>query len=111
VPGSSPQDKSRAAALPELKRVIVAFGNRLIMEENLDKALSSVLGGQIFPKRLASPSLPQTQDISYMGVLALEHYNKAKDWLRQGNWVEYGRELENLEKILEQISGITREKK
>ena len=111
VPGSPPQDKSRSAALPELKRVIVAFGNRLIMEENLDKALSSVLGGQIFPKRLASPSIPQTQDISYMGVLALEHYNKAKDWLRQGNWAEYGRELENLERILEEISGITREKK
>jgi hypothetical protein len=46
-----------------------------------------------------------------MGVLALEHYNRAKDWLRQGNWAEYGRELENLEKILEEISAVTREKK
>ena len=36
-------EESRAASLPELKRVIVAFGNRLIMEENLDRALSSIL--------------------------------------------------------------------
>jgi uncharacterized membrane protein (UPF0182 family) len=108
---SSQQDKSRGAALPELKRVIVAFSNRLIMEENLDKALSSVLGGQIFPKQLASPSIPQTQDISNLGVLALEHYNKAKDYLRQGNWAEYGRELENLEKLLKEISSTTKEKK
>ncbi len=111
APVSSQQDKSRGAALPELKRVIVAFSNRLIMEENLDKALTGVLGGQILPKQLASPSIPQIQDTSTLGVLALEHYNKAKDYLRQGNWAEYGRELENLEKILKEISSITREKK
>ncbi|MDY7038156.1 MAG: UPF0182 family protein, partial [Thermodesulfobacteriota bacterium] len=44
-PVAPQQDESKVAALPELKRVIVAFGNRLIMEENLDKALSGVLGG------------------------------------------------------------------
>jgi len=110
APVSSQQDKSRVAALPELKRVIVAFGKRLIMDENLDKALSSVLGGQIFPKQLASPSIPQSQDISNLGVLALEHYNKANDYLRQGNWTAYGRELENLEKILKELSSITKGK-
>ncbi|GAF78708.1 unnamed protein product, partial [marine sediment metagenome] len=104
APVSSQQDRSRAASIPELKRVIVAFGNRLVMEENLDKALSSVLDVQIFPKQLAFPSIPQIQDISNLGVSALEHYNKAKDYLRQGNWAEYGRELENLEKILKEIS-------
>jgi uncharacterized membrane protein (UPF0182 family) len=111
VPVSSQQDKSRGASLPELKRVIVAFGNRLVMEENLDKALSSVLGGQIIAKQLAPPSVPRTQDLSNLGVLALEHYNKAKDYLRQGSWAEYGRELKNLEKILKEISSITKEKK
>jgi uncharacterized membrane protein (UPF0182 family) len=111
VPVSSIEDKSMAAALPELKRVIVAFNNRLIMEQNLDKALSGILGEQIFPKQLAVPSIPQTQDISNLGALALEHYNKAKDYLRQGNWAEYGRELENLEKILKEISGNPQGKK
>jgi len=106
APVSSQQDKSRSAAIPELKRVIVAFGNRLVMEENLDKALSSVLSGQIFPKELASPAIPQTRDLSNLGVLALEHYNKAKYYLREGNWAEYGRELENLEKILKEISSL-----
>ena len=111
VSASLKEEKSGVAALPELKRVIVAFSNRLIMEENLEKALSSVLDAQILPKQLASPSIPQTLDISNIGVLALEHYNKAKDYLRQGNWAEYGRELENLEKILKEISSITKENK
>jgi uncharacterized membrane protein (UPF0182 family) len=110
TPVSAQKDKSTSASLPELKRVIVAFGNRLIMEHNLDMALSSVLGGQIFSKQTASPSIPQTDDISSLGALALEHYNKAKDYLRQGNWAEYGRELENLEKILKEISSETKEK-
>jgi uncharacterized membrane protein (UPF0182 family) len=111
VPVSSQQDKSRGAALPELKRVIVAFSNRVIMEERLDKALNSVLDVQISAKQSVSPSIPETRDTSNLGVLALEHYNRAKDYLRQGNWAEYGRELENLEKILEKISSITKEKK
>ncbi|MBN1840714.1 MAG: UPF0182 family protein [Deltaproteobacteria bacterium] len=111
MPVASQQKKSTAAALPELKRVIVAFGNRIIMEENLDKALSSVLGGQILPKQLASRSIAQTRGISNLGELALQHYNKAKDYLRQGNWAEYGMELENLGKILKEISGIKKEKK
>jgi uncharacterized membrane protein (UPF0182 family) len=110
VPVSSKKDKSMSAALPELKRVIVAFSNRLSMEQNLDKALSGILGEQIIPEQLAAASIPQTQDMTNLGVLALEHYNKAKDHLRQGNWAEYGRELENLEKILKEISGPPKEK-
>jgi hypothetical protein len=81
------------------------------MEENLDKALSAVLGGEILPKQLVSPSMPQTKDISNLGVSALEHYNKAKAYLRQENWAAYGRELENLEKILEEMASMPKEQK
>jgi len=105
----SPLD-TRAASLPELKRVIVAFSNRIIMEENLDKALNNILGGQISPEQLASPSIPQSGDISTLGMSALGHYKKAKDYLRQGNWAGYGKELKSLEKILEEISGAKKEK-
>jgi uncharacterized membrane protein (UPF0182 family) len=98
------------AALPELKRVIVAFSNRIIMENNLDTALNSVLDEQILSKKVVSASIPQDQDTTQLGVMALEHYNKAKDYLSQGNWAEYGRELENLEKILTELSRITKEK-
>jgi hypothetical protein len=112
APASAQKDRSTAASLPELKRVIVAFGNRIIMEQNLDMALRRVLSGQLFSKQTAaSPSIPLTDDISSLGAMALEHYNKAKDYLRQGNWAEYGRELENLEKILKEISSKTQDKK
>ena len=111
APVSSALDKSRSASLPELKRVIVAFSNRLIMEETLDKALRGVLEEGISPEEVVSPLIPKTLDVYNLGGLALEHYNKAKDYLLQGNWAEYGKELENLEKVLKDIARITKEKK
>jgi len=108
---SSRADRARKAALPELKRVIVALGNRVIMEQNLDKALSSALEEKISRKMLASPSLPQGLDVSNLGALALEHYNKAKAYSRQGNWAEYGKALENLEKVLKEMAEVMKDKK
>jgi uncharacterized membrane protein (UPF0182 family) len=108
-PGAS--QRARTASIPELKRVIVAFGNRLVMEENLDRALRSVLGGEIVTRPLAAPAMPTTQDVSDLGVSALEHYKRAKAYLRQGNWAAYGRELENLENILKEMASQTKEKK
>jgi uncharacterized membrane protein (UPF0182 family) len=106
-------EEARAASLPELKRVIVAFDNRLVMEENLDKALSSILGVDITPKHPVSRVTPQIkgEGLSKLSATALDHYNKAKAYLRDGDWTGYGRELENLEKILKEISGMTTEKK
>ncbi len=103
---SSQGNRSKAASLPELKRVITAFGNRLVMEEDLDKALSSILGGQVFSKQKESTSkmtLPVGGDSS-LGARALEHYNKAKEHLRNGNWAGYGKELENLEGLLKEMA-------
>jgi uncharacterized membrane protein (UPF0182 family) len=99
-------NRSKAASLPELKRVITAFGNRLVMEENLDKALSSILGKQVFSKQKESTSLMTLPagGASSLGARALEHYNKAKEHLRNGNWAGYGKELENLEGLLKEMA-------
>ena len=107
------REEAKAASLPELKRVIVAFSNRLVMEENLDKALSSILDVDITPKHPDSPVTTQVagEGLSELGATALDHYNKAKAYLRDGDWTGYGRELENLEKILKEISGMKKEEK
>jgi uncharacterized membrane protein (UPF0182 family) len=104
-------EKSRSASLPELKRVIVAFGNRLVMGKSLDEALNGVLEREISPGELVTPRVFKTLGADNLGELALQHYNKAKDYLRQGNWAEYGKELENLEKVLRDMARITKEEK
>ena len=94
----------RAVALPELKRVIVALGNRITMEEDLEKALNRVLQGEIAYREEVSPLVPETGETSDLGVLALKHYNKAKEYLCEGDWAGCVRELEQLENILNRLS-------
>jgi uncharacterized membrane protein (UPF0182 family) len=103
---SSRSELSRTAALPELKRVIVAFGNRIVMEEGLVKALHSILGEEMpLPESYTSPiPPPATKETSDLGELALKHYQKAKERLREGNWAQFGKELESLGEILRQMA-------
>lgn len=96
--------KPKKTSLPELKRVIVGFGNRLLMEKNLDDALRGVLGEGITTEKA---SLEPTLEVPYGSSLvesALKYYNKAKEELRQGNWAGYGEALEKLEDTLKKLS-------
>ncbi|MBW1849774.1 MAG: UPF0182 family protein, partial [Deltaproteobacteria bacterium] len=104
------QEIARTAALPELKRVIVAIGNRVAMEETFDMALSQVLDAVVTHKKEATHIMPETGKISDLGTLALKYYNNAKDYLQKGDWAGYGRELEKLENILKQLSKTTGDK-
>ena len=98
------QGITTTAALPELKRIIVALGSRVAMEEKLDHALNRVLGAKIIDGGDLSAKTPESGDFSSLGRQALKYYNSARDYLRQGDWAGYGRELEKLETILIQIS-------
>ncbi len=73
-------------ALPELKRVIIAFGDRLTMQQTLEKSLSAIFGK---PEEVKLPALDaeKKQPIDE----ALRQYEKAKA------------ELEKLREMLEEI--------
>jgi hypothetical protein len=74
------------------------------MEKTLDKALNKLLEIKTSLEELTPPAIPETLETHDLGGMALEHYNKAKDYLRQGNWAGYGRELENLERLLKEMA-------
>jgi len=91
--------------LPELKRVIVAFGNTLAMEENLELALQQVFGGELIrekvaPKVAVAAVPPKEKADQQIAGEALGHYRKAQELLRQGNWAGYGEELKKMEDAL-----------
>lgn len=95
-------------SLPELKRVIVAFGNSLAMEENLEWSLQRIFGGERIRERLApklaeAAPLPREKSLAEIAQEALEHYRKAKESLRQGNWAGYGEELQKMEESLQAL--------
>jgi hypothetical protein len=95
--------------LPELKRVIVAFGNTIAMEQNLDLALQKLFGGEAEQEQEteAAPTTtttgPVLQTDRQMAIEALSHYRKSQEFLRQGNWAGYGEELKKMEDMLHAI--------
>ncbi len=97
-------DRSRAAALPELKRVIASFANRIVWAENLETALYSVLGEGIVSQPVEAEVRAPASDIGGLGRSALEHYQQAQEFLRAGNWAGYGNEMRMLEDVLVEMS-------
>ena len=97
-------------SLPELKRVIVAFGNQIAMEENLEASLQQIFGAPGKPpaargETAAAPPAPGTVDSSVRGLVdqAWQQYGRAQEMLRQGNFAGYGDEVKRLEGTLKQL--------
>jgi len=92
--------------LPELKRVIVAFGNTIAMEENLELALQRIFGGQLMKETPleteTAPAAKVTTDRE-IALEALNHYRKAQEMLRQNNWSGYGDELQKMDTLLRSL--------
>ncbi len=106
--------QAEASQLPELKRVIVAFGEKVAMEETLDEALQAVFGGG---PAIAREGEPLTTEGGEGGAVspaladliraARQHYDAAQEALRQGDWATYGQELEALKEVLNEMARLT----
>ena len=114
--------RASGGRIPELKRVIVAYQNRIVMEETLDQALTRLFGSapaapatSLPPAFLASTGAPArpTADLAAPGAAgeqalarqANEHYSRAMQAQRQGDWASYGAEIERLGSVLELLEG------
>jgi uncharacterized membrane protein (UPF0182 family) len=100
--------RSESAALPELKQVIVAYGNQVVMRDSLDASLEAVFGR-------AEPitSLPVTQEpkvkqfptteVYDAAASAMEHYRKARASIQEWDWTTFSQELDKVEEGLQEI--------
>jgi hypothetical protein len=105
--------RAQTGKIPELKRVIVAYENKIAMEETLERALARIFGGSAGAERVASSSVAATTGAATAGVAvrlpaaagdlaarAQEHYERAIKAQRDGNWALYGEEIERLGEII-----------
>ncbi|HPL62796.1 MAG TPA: UPF0182 family protein [Syntrophales bacterium] len=91
--------------LPELKRVILSFGNSISMEENLETAIQRIFGGGA-PREAEikkAVSTPEARSERQLALQALQHYRRAQEYMRQGNWASYGEELKRMDELLRTI--------
>jgi uncharacterized membrane protein (UPF0182 family) len=102
--------RAEGGTIPELKRVIVAHENRVAMAETLDAALAALFSG-------AAPAAPVTASVDSSARQpnvtadktadlvreAGQHYDRAIAAQRAGDWATYGKEMEQLGRVLGQL--------
>ncbi len=97
--------------IPELKRVVVAYQNRVVMRETLEAGLATLFGGDV-PRQRDSVSVSAADSVSAPAVVetnasliaeAQQHYSRAIAAQRSGDWAAYGREIEALGQVLSRL--------
>ena len=97
-------------ALPELRRVIVAFGNQIAMEPSLEQSLQRIFGGRIREEsatgrgpEAAGPDPAGSAALAPLAQRAWDAWQKGQEALRRGDWAGYGQAQKQLEDTLRQL--------
>ena len=110
---------SETSALPELKRIVTASNSAVAMAETLRDSLIALSRGtvaasaELVPLPQAEPGeTPQTppaipETLDELVVAANAHLQAAETAQREGDWAAYGRELDALRVVLDQLSELT----
>lgn len=92
--------------LPELKRVIAAYGEHVVMKETLGEALSALFvePGAARPVPGANEDMPLTGPSTSQAREALDRYNRAVERLRSGDWKGFGTQFDAMRELLEDMN-------
>ena len=125
--------RSQGGRIPELKRVIVAYQNQIVMEDTLERSLARIFppgsGSQpvdgaaalaatpvLAGGTAAAGSEPSTAPVTTLPspvaganrdaliADAQATYQRALDAQRAGNWAQYGEEIQRLGRLLDRLS-------
>ncbi len=108
--------RAEGGKIPELKRVVVAFQNRVVMSETFESGLTQLFGatGQIaegpsaqVDTTTAEASTEATAELPSASAVAREaqtHYERALAAQRAGNWALYGQEIAKLGDALKRLT-------
>ena len=97
--------------IPQLKRVVVATSNNVVMEPTLGDALARIFGTGA--SVVAAPATPTTSAPTSVNALvkkANDHYARAQDALKTADWATYGKEMQALQQTLEELMRVTGQK-
>jgi len=93
---------SGESSIPQLKRVIVAYGDRLAMREDLKTSLQAVFSEDV--NKTIPDEEPIEGDLQELITQAVTIYEEAETFLKQGNFSGYAERIEQLGEILNQIN-------
>jgi uncharacterized protein len=94
--------------LPELKRVITAYGNRIAMDETLEASFQQLFGArpagaEPVPAAAGAPATGPAGAPARAAAEALDHFTRARERFGQGDFTGFGEELKRLEEALRRL--------
>jgi uncharacterized membrane protein (UPF0182 family) len=108
--------EAQQSQLPELTRVIVAYGDQVVMKETLAEALAAVFGlqpgapPQKEEGREPEPGPGDSDEVWQLVNRAAALYEEAQAALKEGDWAEYGRLQDELGSILARLQELAVDK-
>jgi uncharacterized membrane protein (UPF0182 family) len=105
--------RAAGGQIPELTRVVVGYGDQIVMEPTLDQAIARLFGGtataatpsdeqvrgpEAVPESPAQP--PASAPAPVLLEAARGHYDRAMQAQRAGDWAKYGEEIRLLGDVL-----------
>lgn len=100
--------RAETGQLPELKRVIAAYGDRVVMADTLPQALTVLFQATPAPAPpVAAPAGSSAASVPPSGNLAaeaLEDYDRALERLKAGDWSGFGAKLDALRPLLQSLN-------
>ncbi len=95
--------RATQSGMPELKRVLVAHGDRLAMAEDLEEALNLAFESHGTVPDLGHHPALTTAGFRILSQTALTQFDTAQSRLRKGDFAGYGEAVESLRKTLQQL--------
>ena len=99
-------------AIPEVKRVILAYQDKIAYEPTLAEALMSMFGGTAGGKNGDGNNdngndAGAGNDVESLIKMAQNAYDKAIEAQKNGDWAEYGKYIGQLEKYLKRLGNVS----
>lgn len=94
---------AEARELPELKRLIASSGDRVVMGQSVDALLAALSAGEGGQTPIVTRTGPAPPSAS-AAAAALLRYRQALEALRKGDWSTFGKEMDALQKTLEEAA-------
>ncbi|MEC9488727.1 MAG: UPF0182 family protein [Halanaerobium sp.] len=110
--------QAQQSQLPQLKRVLVAYEDEIVMDVSLEAALNRVFGTEV-PEEVIPTApeeeqvqgeeqqIPLPESLQKLAARAMEVYKEAQQKLQDGDWAGYGEAIGQLEEILNKMEEYT----
>lgn len=107
--------RAEQAQMPELKRVIIAYKNKIVISETLNDSLSQVLGQSVgfgaehfsATGETVASGINDKATLQQLIEQALRSYENSQAALNKPDWTRYGESQKQLKNVLERMQSLT----